>query len=334
MIGKNITICSVSYNSNSYLDLNWKLTKRLNIKDDYSWIVVENSNSRSRNRMGKSDKRFKLIEGLAPNVHKLHGSYNHAYGLNKCLEHIETRFVLLIDPDFFIIRRNWIDSVLNHMIKNKLAFIGTPYHPARFIKYRYFPSVICMFIDLKKVNKDDLDFTPEILLQESKKDLVGNLEKVEKLSFLSLKKIIKKNSIIYNILLKILNFLDYTFKRGRIIGSSKDTGYKVYLKFARKRNINYECFIPVFKKSYLKKDFVQRIAESILPDDWCYVPKREDYFSEKGFKEKGLFDVDKLGWEEYLWKGKPFGFHIRGVFQGVKTVDLLKLENILKSFKK
>ena len=30
-----------------------------------------------------------------------------------------------------------------------------------------------------------------------------------------------------------------------------------------------------------------------------------------GFKDQGLADLDERGWEEFLWRGEPFGFHVR-----------------------
>ena len=57
-------------------------------------------------------------------------------------------------------------------------------------------------------------------------------------------------------------------------------------------------------------DFQFRI-ERLLPDRWCLVPKRPGYFSETGFRDRGLADLEGRGWEEFLWRGEPFGFHVR-----------------------
>ena len=68
--------------------------------------------------------------------------------------------------------------------------------------------------------------------------------------------------------------------------------------------------MPSASVSAATPGFQYRI-ERLLPDRWCLVPKRPGYFSESGFSEQGLADLDRRGWEEFLWRGEPFGFHVR-----------------------
>lgn len=52
-------------------------------------------------------------------------------------------------------------------------------------------------------------------------------------------------------------------------------------------------------------------AERLLPDRYRLVPGRPGSFSPHGFEAAGLPDVAAFGWEEFLWRGQPFGFHVR-----------------------
>jgi putative sugar O-methyltransferase len=93
------------------------------------------------------------------------GSYQHAAALNRFIreQDFKTRYLLILDPDFFILRENWITEVCKHIETKKLWFFGATWHPKWFSKYRYFPSVHCMLIDTHNVKCQELDFTPDLI---------------------------------------------------------------------------------------------------------------------------------------------------------------------------
>ena len=62
----------------------------------------------------------------------------------------------------------------------------------------------------------------------------------------------------------------------------------------------------------------------MLPDRFSYLPKRPEYYTRNGFRERGYVDATMYGWEEFIWKGAPFGFHIRSFRQS----DLTSKEQI------
>ena len=82
--------------------------------------------------------------------------------MNRTLPHIATRFALFCDPDFFIVRENWIHAVIQHMTEHGIGILGVPWHPRWTHKVRYFPCVHCMFVDLEVTPVETLDFTPDI----------------------------------------------------------------------------------------------------------------------------------------------------------------------------
>ena len=75
------------------------------------------------------------------------------------------------------------------------------------------------------------------------------------------------------------------------------------------------------------------IIRKFFPELISPYPKKSDYTSSKYFRTFNLPDINKLNWEEYLWKEKPFGFHIRGIFQKKKTVEFELLDKLINEFK-
>ncbi len=78
------------------------------------------------------------------------GSYHHAAGLNRALERVATRYALVIDPDFYVVRPGWIAEVLAHVRAEDLAAFGAPWNPRWYQKFRYFPCTHFMVLDLAK----------------------------------------------------------------------------------------------------------------------------------------------------------------------------------------
>lgn len=100
------------------------------------------------------------------------GSYQHATALNRFLreQEIDTRYLMILDPDFYVVRDNWITDALQHMAEAGLWFMGVPWHPKWYSKHRYFPCVHCMFVDLSVIKPNELDFTPDLIVRGQKAD--------------------------------------------------------------------------------------------------------------------------------------------------------------------
>ena len=125
-----------------------------------------------------------------------------------------------------------------------------------------------------------------------------------------------------------------------MIGSSRDTGYFVFEEYFQKRSqysYDYETFQPVFipEKEVFKPRGVtniqKRIPSLMLPDKYSYIPKKKNYYTRKGFKDFGLIDISKYGWDEFVWQNRPYGVHMRNSIK--KEKHMLKnqeIKNILK----
>ncbi len=312
---RELTICTVSFHNAPHLIANWELGERLNRgKGRLKWIVAENTPDGSRHKLTAPDPRFRLIAGTEG---RHRDNYHHTIALQKTLGLVDTRFLLVLDPDFYIVRPSWLQEVLDYMVEGGLGMFGVPWHPKYIEKYRYFPCVHCFFVDLEKVSMSELDFRPSCPdvvngeEQESGRDRSGVIARV------------------FNTLTLRHRQKDY-----------RDTGTRMYLRFANDHRVKYECATPVYR---LPEDFPgtrnplalrSRLIEAVLPDSLCYVPKRRGAFARNGFLERAP-DSNRGHWEEFLWRGQPFGFHMRRnaeKMQRDEDVELDALARILRQF--
>jgi hypothetical protein len=287
-----LTICSVSFHNARHLSLNWELADRLTRGDGrLRWVIAENTPDGSEARLDPHDRRFLIIPGV-DDSHR--DNYQHTEALHKCFEHVRTRFLLVLDPDFYIVRPHWLRDVLGHMQRNDLAMLGVPWHPKYTDKYRYFPCVHCFFVDLGKIGIDALDFRPGC--DDEPTEIPSDRTSVPRPSAAA-------------------RWLGIDALRHRR-KDYRDTGTRMYLRYRRDPRFRYECAIPVYK---LPDDYQgsgnplgwrSRLIESMLPDSLCYLPKRKDSYQSQGFlgRRKG---APSEFWEEFMWQGAPFGFHVR-----------------------
>ncbi|MDP3770307.1 MAG: hypothetical protein U1A25_03210 [Candidatus Sungbacteria bacterium] len=309
---QELTICSVyhSLEAKRLLELNYDWVKKMNPGKELRWVVADNT---PKNFTGKIDsQRFIVVPGAD---HKesvppwLVGSYHHSQAIAKSLPAITTRFALFLDSDFYIVRHQWIDEILRYMEKNNLAFFGVPWHPAYAIKYRYFPAPHTMFVDTQKIPTQTLDFQPlydDILHPTAYTGMLRRLRKIK----------------------------EYISARAKI-GTSRDTATRIYQKYYHSPDITWECPQPVFDPADDLRDIkgargASSMIECFLPDRFCYNPKRQNYYTKKGFRENGYADARATGMEEFMWQGRPYGFHVRGshkltndLEQGIRMIAAL-----------
>ena len=337
-LDRDLTILSVNTQDKHLLDINYDLTTSLNSADEFVWLVVDNAQEMSEEWMVRNDDRFVVIDGVEfeEKGHGGSGSYHHARGLNLGLQHVETRFVLFLDPDCFIVRRHWIRDVLEHMQRAELTFFGVPCHPRKDSAYRYFPYVACLFVDLDRVDRPDLDFTPEIdeliimrgtripallkwLVSGVRPRELGEPIEVDRAYILD----ILRRKVIHRFLVRTLHI------GNAWIGSSGDTGSRIYRRFINDPTHRYEYTVPVWRvgraspSTSIKQKVREKIEQYLVPDSLSVIPKRRDYFTNVTFSDLGVYDVENtFRCESYLWHGAPFCFHIRHI--GLKNVPTLR----------
>lgn len=302
-----LTICSVyhSQDSKKLLELNYDFTRALNPDQKFRWVVADSTPPGLVEKI--DEKKFFVIEGVErPDYYPswIRGSFQHTVSLQKILPYIRTPFALFLDIDCYLVRRDWIREVVNHMQEHNLAFFGIPWHPMHYRKYRYFPAHHALFVDMRKIDAKTLDFTPQY------HEWSGERAQIFFLPW------------------RIRDGIRKIMGRGRLsIGISRDTGWAIYQRFAHDNSVRFEYAIPVFRAQL-------SILDRVLPDQLSYIPKRKGSISRSGFREQGFFDAEGIGWEEFLWKGTPFVFHARGSYRAKQnekdTVAYLK--DAYKSF--
>lgn len=154
------TICTVCSNNEDYLNLNSEIS-RINVP--YRWLVALEE-PKLRITQTKLKPCFEVypvpnlemtaIDGVAQN------SVQHGTRLNLLFEKVDTRFVLFLDPDFFIFFN--VSTILGFLRESvdDLSFFGAPYHESTTNLLRNFPVAYCLFVDLDKIPRKDIDFSP------------------------------------------------------------------------------------------------------------------------------------------------------------------------------
>lgn len=296
------TILQVSWNSAPWLRLNRTLMQTTNPDWSGRWLVVENSSVDSEQRLTQTDAGFDCISGVSAD-NKLYSksSQQHGAGLNIGLREIKTRYVLIMDPDFFVIRLNWLDDVLTHMQKNSIDVLGVARPVYTTDHYRYFPSVLCMVIDSKNIDLTKLDMMPKFR-KFSVQKLGQVLETFVLGKFFASQLKSKDAQKIYTKHPQLQKLASMRMIRRPFIGVFRDTGWQFYKDYHNR--VASECVSEVYQpKSYPLDRF--------LPDRLSIVPKKTGYFTTKGFEHFGYPETfSYCGWDTYTWQQQPFGFHV------------------------
>lgn len=299
----DITICSVyhSLEAKRLLELNYEFVTQRNPGMKIRWVVAENT---PPDFFPKIDPQQFIIVPGAGEINGLlpwmWGSYRHSRALKNTLSRVTTRFALFLDIDFYIVLPSWMTAIPQYMQNQGLAFFGVPWHPSHERKWRYFPSPHTLFVDLTKIPRDALNFEPVF------GDMINP-------SFLT------------RIKDKAHNVLPSEVRRRLDISAYSDTGYPIYKQFAGRTK--YECPQPVFRA-------VPSLLDRLLPDRFSLVPKRAGYFTRTSFGDFGYPDCMSQGWEEFMWKRNPYGFHIRGShkLQNDLEGNIVHVRNVLDEF--
>jgi len=275
-----ITIASVLYRNGGLLKLNQRLTQALNTGTAYRWIVADNE---LKDKTVNSE--FPLtIEGVAKTETSDMGSLHHAKALQKCLERVDSRFVLTMDPDFFVVQQDWLRRVVAYVTKHDISFFGSCWHPRWYYQYRYFPTIHFMLIDLAKVPAGSINFLPLI-----EGDRFWHF--------------------VNNDASRVPEWIRRTLKMGRI----RDTGWQIYCRYSGNPSFRAETLVPSFRPRKSRRASLEKKLAFLLPERFRYVPRRAGAFTTDSFLEKAYPRARRRGWEEFYWGGEPFAFHLRSV---------------------
>ena len=279
-----LTICSVAYRAKQCLDWNEQLTRQLNPHERPHWLLFDN-NVEPSERLDERDPRFTIVRPAARDIDM---GYEHALGISALLSKVRTRFLLILDPDCFIVMPDWIRRVTEHMDRHEIGFFGTPINPQRHNSYRYFPYMVCMVVDLSRVPPGDLCFIPDVwrlsaaLGYRARRALAG----------------IPKAGLLF---------------RWLLTEQWKTNGWRIKAQYGRGDVVKHESVQPVWDVERAVPPGIKRVVHALTPGSVSPVPKTPGYCSVQGFRSMGAPDVAALGWEEFVWRGEPFAFHVGSV---------------------
>jgi hypothetical protein len=278
-----LTICSVAYRAKACLALNDRLMRQLNSGARPSeWLLFDN-NTDPAERIDAADPRFTIVRSERRSGEL---GYEHALGIGELMTRVRTRFLLILDPDCFIAYPDWIRTIPAYMVERGLGFFGPPINPRRHNSYRYFPYMVCMFVDLARVSRRDLCFIPDVW--EPAANVGYRIRKaaadLPKVGFLF---------------------------RWLLTEQWRTNGWRLKAQFGDGRRVAFECAQPVWDiESELTRDRIKRLVHVLTPAAVSPIPKKPNYCSPRGFRAMGAPDVAALGWEEFVWNDRPFAFHI------------------------
>jgi hypothetical protein len=297
-----LTICSVAFRAKECLDLNDRLVRRLNPDEaPPEWLLFDNNTDASET-IDTGDPRFTVVTPASADGFVL--GYEHALGIAALLARVRTRFLLILDPDCFIVRPDWLRDIPAHMAREGLGFFGTPINPRRHNSYRYFPYMVCMFVDLDRVELRDLCFVPDVWR------LGANVA-------YAIRKALTR-----------MPRAGYAF-RWLLTEQYKTNGFRLREQFGDGQAVKFECVQPVWNvDAELRSGGIKRWLHTLTPGAVSPIPKKPGYCTPRGFATAGAPDVEALGWEEFMWRDEPFAFHVGSVHaKGGYTETLTNVVN-------
>lgn len=289
-----------------------KLTGKLNANSLHATHWRISDNTPIAERLGNAEKHAQMIvncqkgatlewlEGIDPALFTGNDSLHHSAALNLLLREVQTRYLLIIDPDFFALIPQWISTFIDQIQNTKVGIIGAPRNPKWFMTQRSCPSVYFLLVDRTAIDITQIDFSPEDWIDPS----IPNRAAPDILN--RLKIVLKK------ILIPLDGLLWGLYNR-KYIGDARDTGSGLDA-IIKSRGLKYHRLTPVFRPQddLPLPSFWWRFGDILYPESKRFVPRKTNFFSTRGFREMNSTDFRSLGCEEYLWEGHPFGVHFRG----------------------
>lgn len=158
MIPKRITVASVSWRSAVMLqELFARLLAFAEHPDTIQLLISDNLNG------ADADLRqldFPTLTIVPVDVQGTTMSVAHATGLNALMPHIDTSYVLIIDPDVAVFVRRW-DTLFQSMLEaSGNVALGAPYPDWKLGKYHNFPSPPFAFWHTASLKSLDPDWQP------------------------------------------------------------------------------------------------------------------------------------------------------------------------------
>jgi len=142
-----------------------------NHKDSYKYIEFQKKIA-EKLLSGKHSIKWKCIESvqadkipegyaqLATTPYTGHNSHTHAIAINRAVELVEEKYVIIVDGDVAILYEGWDDLVVQKL-NSGIACFGGSYHDET-PRYKDFPCVYFFAYRSDMLGPTELDFRPEV----------------------------------------------------------------------------------------------------------------------------------------------------------------------------
>ena len=305
-----ISIAFVCFNTKNFILKNISLIKKLNKKSSVNikFYICDNNNKKTYSY--SKNKKIEIFKGVEKNHnHSFPETDHHGRALNKILKKIQkTDFLIILDPDFFIIEKNWIIKTINFCNLKKISIFGAPWFPTHLTKQKYFPCPQYI-VFRKNILSKNLNFT------------IKNKKKLNKTS---------KNYKIKKHYGLLINFL-----LGRNwIKIVPDTGYKIYQKFIYSKT-NFASLTPVISTKDIDEimgkgliGYIIRFLNYFRKKEQRLLPEKSKFIYKKNLKDK-FFD----GFQNFTFNKKTsHAIHLRSaIYRSKKSLDKNYVKKVLKN---
>ena len=301
----------VNYKTEKLINLNIDLILSQNKDININFDVIDNSISFKNTSNSSKIKIHKNLLGKNRNIRVDYiGSIQHSQSINNYIKKNKSNikkfeFICIIDPDFFIFSKNWINILLSHLVNKNLDFISSGYHP----KYldlgkskNYDFSVFFFLIKTKSFHASKLDFLPKNLSLFKNGNFIYDQYKSQ--IILNSSKLIRT----------IFAINDIIRLKSSDVGSSinlKKTKYKVF-----NRIIENTILIKNIKNTYLEKFKVNLSKKNLL-----FKKNIDQLVSNKIFRkiirENSNFEFYKID--------NIYAIHCRGYFNSIKIEKIIEV---------
>jgi hypothetical protein len=162
------TIGIVNYKSSVYLKYQLKILYEFNDITDFKLIIIDNSAPFEKDELEtlitpyQKYNNCEIVYFNASQEPLMRGSGQHGEGLTEVLKRTDTEFLLVHDPDFFFVEKNYLKILESELRKGSLS-VGAPYRNTSEtgkIGNPDFPSAFGAAYVTSEIK--DLDFNPSL----------------------------------------------------------------------------------------------------------------------------------------------------------------------------
>jgi len=155
-----VIILSVIFENYDVFRKNYECIIRQNTNSEITFLIVDNTLDPDKSFIDEFSLKNNIIYQhniITPEYAIKTNSFHHAIALDQGIKliidrAISSNLLVILDPDYFIFGLNWISSMNDFMKREGISFFGSPWANKWVNKYKNFPCVQCMLIDIKLLN--------------------------------------------------------------------------------------------------------------------------------------------------------------------------------------